>query len=68
MNVIHLLYIYIMFYIYYVYIYYMLYIYIYILQQFSLKYVAFESTLLNFTQNLSFLLCCPYEALEGPIS
>ena len=31
-----------------------IYIYIYIIQQFSLKYVAFESTLLNFTQN-------PYE-------
>ena len=31
-----------------------IYIYIYILQQVSLKYVVFESTLLNFTQN-------PYE-------
>ena len=29
-----------------------IYIYIYIIQQFSLKYVAFESTLLNFTQTL----------------
>ena len=37
----------------YIYIY-RLHLYIYIIQQFSLKYVAFESTLLNFTQN-------PYE-------
>ena len=29
------------------------YIYIYIIQQFSLKYVVFESTLLNFTQTLT---------------
>ena len=35
----------------YIYIY-ILYIYIYIIQQFSLRYVAFESMLLNFTQNL----------------
>ena len=30
-----------------------IYIYIYIIQQFSLKYVAFESTVLNFRKTLS---------------
>ena len=37
----------------YAYIHIYIYIYIYIIQQLSLKYVVFESTLLNFTQTLT---------------